>query len=324
MVVLVLLTNIAVGIFSTSKEGIAEPIVFFLVMAVLRYGFKDRRVWALCVTGAISYTAFIYPYSQYIRSNGGREGSMSSRVGAMEGVIGRMASDPDFRSSMHTVTAPSREGYLGRQSLEPFDRFAMLGLADLLVSGTNDSEFTGWQTITLGFKLMVPSFLYPDKPIFSAGNFLGHIAGEVGVGDETTQCAYGFMANFYNAFSFPGVFFGTALCFALFYYILRWGFGNPRWRRRPGGSTVWMIVLIAAFHHTILESAVSGLMPQMMLPVVVFCFYSAAKVLVVAMDVFSGRSERRKRDSSASYARYPAGIPIYTSQYDHRTQALGR
>ena len=133
-------------------------------------------------------------------------------------ILSGMLTDASFRSSIDENIAASKEGYLHLKSLAPFDRFAMVGLADALIAGTDESGFTGWETITWGFKLMVPSFIYPDKPIYPASNYLAHIANEVSDDDYTTQVSYGIMANFYNAFSFPGVFIGTAVFIGGFYY----------------------------------------------------------------------------------------------------------
>ena len=61
----------------------------------------------------------------------------------------------------------------------------MVGEADRLIYATEQQQaFTGWETITWGFKLLMPSFLYPGKPIFEAANYLSHIAG------ESNPCGY--------------------------------------------------------------------------------------------------------------------------------------
>jgi hypothetical protein len=164
-----------------------------------------------------------------------------------------------------------------------------MGLADTLVAGTDESGQTGWETITWGFKLMVPSFIYPDKPIYPASNFLGHIAHEVSDDDYTTQVSYGIMANFYNAFSYPGVFIGTAVFIGSFYYILRLGFGRARCERRTAGTTAWFVLIIAHYHHMLVEAAVSGLMPSLLLPLDAYAIFLAAKGLLFGYDLFSTR-----------------------------------
>ena len=123
----------------------------------------------------------------------------------------------------------------------------MIGEADRLIAGTEqENEFTGWQEITWGFKLMAPkSWIFPDKPIIPSANLLGHIANDLAPQDHFTQMAYGSMADFYNAFSYPGVLFGSVALFAAIYYLLRVGFGNPQGKPghsdRPSGSSLSLL-----------------------------------------------------------------------------------
>ena len=45
LVLSILLLEVAIGIVSTSKERISAPIAFYILVGVLRYGWKDRRIW---------------------------------------------------------------------------------------------------------------------------------------------------------------------------------------------------------------------------------------------------------------------------------------
>jgi hypothetical protein len=116
---------------------------------------------------------------------------------------------------------------------------------------------------------MTPSFLYPAKPVLEAGNYLAHIAGEVGATDNTTEVSYGVMANLYNAFSFTGVLFGTSAFFACFYYWIRMFLGEAKWDGMPTTSTLFFIWLIALYGHSIVESSLSGVIPSMLFPSIV-------------------------------------------------------
>jgi hypothetical protein len=156
----------------------------------------------------------------------------------------------------------------------------MVSEADKLIAATKRQQaFTGWATIAWGFKLLTPSVLYPNKPVFEAGNYLAHIVGEVGSSDTTTQVSYGIMANLYNAFSFAGVLLGTPIFFAVFYYWVRIFLGDPRWERLPTASTLWFIWFVASFHHSIVESALSGIIASFSFPVVLALVYVLSRGL---------------------------------------------
>ena len=269
-----------VGIFSTTKQDAMEPLAFYFLVGFLRYGWREIRLWGVVSVALVYYAVIIFPYSQYVRHAGGREGTFQQRADVTTDVFWRIAGDQEFRSTI-TERVSKGSSYFGETFFAPFGRLAMVSEADKLIAATERQQaFTGWETITWGFKLATPSFLYPDKPVFEAGNYLGHIAGEVGRSDTTTQISYGVMANWYNAFSYTGVLIGTPLFFALLYYWLRMFLGNARWEGLPTISALWFLWLVASFQHSIVESTLSGLVPSLTLPLLV-------GVLIALADAFS-------------------------------------
>jgi hypothetical protein len=256
-----------------------EPLAFYAFVGFLRYGWGDLRLWSLVSLGSLYFALVVFPYSQYIRNAGGREGTFEHRAEVTLDAFLRMNGSQEFRS---TVTERVSKGpsFFERPELAPFTRLAMVGDADKLISATEQKqEFTGWETITWGFKLMTPSFLYPDKPVFEAGNYLGRIGGEINPSDKTTQISYGVMANFYNAFSFSGVAIGTTLFFGAFYYWIRLFLGDARSDGMPTTSTLWFIWLIASFQHSIVESSLPGVVASLAFPVVIAMVYVLAKLV---------------------------------------------
>jgi hypothetical protein len=265
-----------VGIFSTSKEDAIEPLAFYLLVGFMRYGLRNIRLWSLVAAGLAYYSLIVFPYSQYVRHNGGREGSISQRAQVTRDTFVQMITDPNFRST--TAEKVSATGYFAEPSMAPFNRLAMVGEADRLIAASEQQgSFTGWETITWGFKLLTPSILLPDKPVFEAGNYLGHIVGEVNSSDTTTQISYGLMANFYNAFGLAGVFLGTTIFFGGFYYWIRVFLGDARWDGLPSTSGLWFIWVIATFEHSIAESAVSGMIASLSFPFVLGLLWLTAK-----------------------------------------------
>jgi hypothetical protein len=261
--------SIVIGIFSTSKQDAIEPLVFYVFVGLLRYGWRDLRLWSIASLGLLYFAVIVFPYSQYVRDAGGRKGTFADRAEITEDVFWRMTSNQEFRSTI-TERVTKTNPYFNIGLLAPFSRLAMVSEADRLISTTEQQQaFTGWKTITWGFKLLTPSILYPDKPIAEAGNYLAHIAGDVGPSDEGTQVSYGIMANLYNAFSLFGVVIGTPVFFAGLYYWIRIFVGDARWDGMPTTSTLWFIWLIALFQHSIVESSLSGIMASLAFPLVI-------------------------------------------------------
>jgi hypothetical protein len=270
-----------VGVFSTNKQDAMEPLAFYFLMGFLRFGWREIRLWALVAAALFYYAVIIFPYSQYVRHAGGREGTFQQRAEVTKDIFWRIAGDQGFRSSV-TERVSKGKSYFGETAFAPFGRLAMVSEADKLIAATaRQQAFTGWETVTWGFKLATPSFLYPDKPVFEAGNYLGHIAGEVGRSDMTTQISYGVMANWYNAFSYPGVLIGTPVFFAVFYYWFRTFLGDARWEGLPTISALWFLWLVASFQHSIVESTLSGLIATLSLPVGVAMMFALASVFSI-------------------------------------------
>jgi hypothetical protein len=276
-VILALLTwSALVGIFSTSKQDAIEPLLFYVLVGFMRYGLRDIRLWSLVSAGVLYYGMIVFPYAQYVRHSGGREGTLSQRAQVTKDTFLRIVSDRDFRTA--TTDRVNQGQYFQQGALSPFNRLAMVGEADKLISATQrENAFTGWETIVWGFKLVTPSFLMPDKPVFESGNYLAHIVGEVAANDTTTQVSYGVMANLYNAFSLIGVVVGTPLFFGAFYYWIRIFLGEARWTGAPTSSGLWFIWLVASFQHSIVESTLAGLLASLSFPLVLALLYMGAK-----------------------------------------------
>jgi hypothetical protein len=287
--VTVLAIGIVMGIFTTSKLEAMESLVLWILVGSLKYGLRDKRIVALSAMGILYYSAVIYPYSQFVRSHGGREGGVSERVQAIKDVFWTATTDGAFRQSVLAKSDdPNASFFEGDEALKPFGRLAMVGQADRLVAATIDQQSrTGWYTLKQGFELATPSFIYPDKPIYGTGNYLGHITGEVGPRDQVTQVSYGVMATFFNAFSYSGVFFGSVVFFCCLYYILRLFFSNPRASMSPSASTLWFVFIVATFQHTLVEETVAGLIATWRVPVAVLVMCMIARFVCALLPEYA-------------------------------------
>jgi hypothetical protein len=261
LVVTILMLELGFGIVSTTKQGTMEPLLCYLGVGAIRYGIKSKALWGLVAAGGVFYVSIVYPYSQYVRDHGGRNGSIRERLQVIQEVFLNVTTNSDFRNMVDSQIS-NGDFYLNREGLRPVSRLAMIGEADRLIAATDDTQsYTGWETITNGFRLMMPSFLVSDKPTSGGGNFLGHIVGELAPDDMTTQVSYGFMANFYNAFGLYGVLFGTIIFIAIFHYVIRLWFSTPYLEFGPWGSSIWYVLLGMLFEHNLIEGPVGNMLP---------------------------------------------------------------
>jgi len=259
LTVVVLLSELGLGLFSTGKLEIMEPLMYFCLVAVLRLGWRDKRIWTMGAAIVLLYGLLVYPYSQYIRDYGGREGGASSRLAAVKGTVAGMLADTNFRAVISSYSEPLTDRYWGVSGLAPFARFAMIGEGDRLIAATEQTQsYTGWETITWELKMLVPRVLYPQKPVVGPGAYLAHIAGDSPPEDDTTQWAYGPFAIFYSAFGLVGVGLGSVIGFAAYYAWSALFFGNPRPVAAPVPAALWFVCIFGLNQHTLAESGVTG------------------------------------------------------------------
>jgi hypothetical protein len=310
----ILIMGSVLGVFATGKQESMEPLLFYVAISFIRYGLRDKRLLALSAAGILYYGLIIYPYSQYVRHNGGRQGNLSSRLDAVRGTFWSMLTDPDFRRYANDKVSRNDTAarFFGTDKLDAFERFAMISQADRLIHDTDVLQaFSGWETITWGLKMCIPSFIYHDKPVFGTGNYLGQITGEVSSGNQSTQISFGVLANFYNAFALPGVFFGSLIFFGIFNYSFRFWFASPRITRLPMGSTIWAVLLIATFHHLIVEESLAGLIiPTLEFPLAVLFLFKVSKF--ISRFLPSTGDQRLMRTAAGTYGRIIHSLPART------------
>ena len=274
LVLFTLALSILVGIYSTSKQGMLDPLLYLVLTILQIKGVRYKPLWVILISGVLLYINIIYPFSTYIRNAGGREGNTAERITLMSNVLPRMVLDKEYRNSLTTSLSQSKSkasvAYLPIAS-ESLNRFAMVSEADKLIAASMNSEHTGWETITWGLQMILPRFLYSEKPVFAANNYLAHIVGELHPRDTTTQISYGFMANFYNAFGFIGVIVGSTLLISSLYYWLALFFGNPT------NINIWIILVFGQYNHVLPEQAVSGIISSIWFPVVTLIAFLLSK-----------------------------------------------
>ena len=88
--------SVLIGFFSTGKQAAMEPFVFYVLVGFLRYGWRDMRLWSLVLIGGAYYAMIVFPYSQYVRNAGGREGTLAHRAEVTKDIFWRITSSQDF------------------------------------------------------------------------------------------------------------------------------------------------------------------------------------------------------------------------------------
>jgi len=274
-----------IGVLSNSKQSMAEPVVFYILMAIARYGWRHPVGWVVVPIGLVLFQFFIYPISQYARNAGGTTKNPIEAAIATGGIVGDYLTNASFREYVRGQATSGGHWDDGTAYLPPklvaVGRFALVGEADRLVSASNVYQLTEWDTITNSLLLAVPHFLYPNKPQEGSGNYLARYTGDLPSTDVSTQVSYGFMANSYNAFGIGWV-FPLSLLTVLLVLIPVSLISHGKAYENP-----WSMFALVSLHQAYAESSFSGLFGAFQMPIL------AAALLATALAFLwiQGRSQ---------------------------------
>jgi len=223
------ITLLAVNAFFTLISVSRASVLIILVAVAVPYVLGKQRVTAPLVAsilaGLLLFVFVLSPVMLYLRSGNLEYYSFSQRIGNFATFWADTVSNPGSVAEYRTEV--SAEGYyLILDYFENYygglERFAILPDSDRLISGTVlGNQHGGWRTILWAVEMVPPRFVYPDKPLYGPGSYLGHVTGQAAPGDTTTQWVVGWPAELYYAFSYRGVFIGTVAVLGLFFLALK-------------------------------------------------------------------------------------------------------
>ena len=245
------------GILGSSKQGMADPFALYTMMALARYGLRHPFAWLGLPATVLLFQFFISPIGQYARNEGARDKDPRQAAIATSDIVIGYLTDSRFRdrvlsAEQNVVDWGQKQAYYLDDKFRAFYRIAMIGEADRLISATDRITYSGFETIENALLIVVPHFLYPNKPRAGAGNFLGRFAGDLSEEDDTTQVSFGFMANAYNAYGTAGVLPLSFLSALIVLGLVSFSASGPVY------SDPWSLLALSAIHQSYVEGALTG------------------------------------------------------------------
>jgi hypothetical protein len=265
LVIISLLVSAVPGVLEASKQGVMNPVAALWISVLLLRGPRYKPLWLLTGASLIIFIGVVYPLVQASRG-AVRRGTLQERLSAINNVSRGLASAESGAIFDEMIDREVVEPYLPR-AVAPLDRFVRYIEASRLIEATvNDGVYTGFFTLVWGLQLIPPRMLSPNKPLSSPNNWLGQYTGDIHSDDEISNCAYGFMASFFNAFGYWGAFFGSFLLYGLMTYWLRL-FVEDR-----AGPNIWVLTLFLLFDLHLVEDSAGGLMYSVWIPLPVLLY----------------------------------------------------
>jgi hypothetical protein len=226
------------------------------VLAACAFKFTIRGAHLIMFLAVVMVAAFIfYPFGQLARNEvrgfgfkdtikeSGR--FMAEHFGSLDGFQEMLSAE---------ANAPPEQDYYNyyRKPLGLLERLSLIKMADLLTAVTLREGTSGWETVTHGFKMMVPRAIYPQKPVWNTGEVLAQKVGMLAEDDESTQVSFGFIADAFSAFGWWGaVVIPFLLCLG-FFLVYKYLLGNLR-------QSIWGIFFVAQFQHAFTEATIASM-----------------------------------------------------------------
>jgi hypothetical protein len=237
--IVALIYSSSIGFAAASKQGMYAPLFsYFLVCAGLRYRFRAMQVLLIVLWLAFAI-GFLFPWAQYARAF-----TRQPTLGKTLTTTYKMVINPDTYSDMYRWYQDSKvlnedvnqvqlcydhpQGLIDRESLVCAD--------DALIDLTLHTSAVGPEYLLKGFAMVVPHFMWPNRPSIFLGNVYGRDTGIVGEGDETTQAAFAPVGDAFREFGWSGVVVVMPVMFFFTFIVLDNIFGDTR-------NTPWGLVM---------------------------------------------------------------------------------
>jgi hypothetical protein len=299
-------TLFSYGVLTSSKEAIFDPFLFLVLTAIaFRFRFRTAHFAGLVAVALLANFVF-FPFAQMARS-ATRGYDFADTVKETGRFIGKnfgssenVADFLDEFEEQEQVYADSRY-YDGAFGL--LERVSLIKAVDLLVTATLNEGHSGWETVTHGLRMLLPRAINPHKPAIGTGNFLGQKTRLLDEDDLGTQVSFGFIADGFSSFGWPGAVLIPLLVTFTFFTVFKFLIG-------PVDQNVWCAYFFCLFQHQFTEQTISAMILMTLQQPLIFC---ATYVTVTRASRFliacGQRGRARGRVSIPAAARIAAPPP---------------
>lgn len=248
-----MLYSSGIGFAAASKQGMYAPIFsYFLVCAGLRYSFRRLQVFFILFWIAFAL-GFLFPWAQYARSFTRQPTLGKTVVAAYEALINPNTIPAMYRWYHDSQILNEDVNQVQLCYDHPhglIDRESLICADDALIDLTLHTKPVGPDYLITGFEMVVPHFMWPDRPSVFLGNVYGRDTGLVGDEDTSTQAAFAPVGDAYREFGWSGVSIVLPVLFFLTFLVVDNVFGDTR-------NTPWGLLMV---------SYVAVIAPGMLLP----------------------------------------------------------
>jgi hypothetical protein len=177
------------GFLWGSRQGFVEPFaIIFLTCYLRNFRFQKRHLAIATGLGTVFFL-FVSPF--YLYARGARESPTLGELATT--MIQTLEQAPSKWSSITydvgnaAVESDRAVNYFDSPGAVTLNRFALIGPDSTLIRACSTGFRYGFTTLRLDFLSEIPRFLYPGKPEYGSGHYLGQLDGQESDLIETTS-----------------------------------------------------------------------------------------------------------------------------------------
>jgi hypothetical protein len=242
-----------IGFLGTSRGGIVVPILVYALTCYVK-GFQFRRKhYITAALGIVAFVTVISPIEIYLRQFREPEKPFWERNYT---ILYHFATIPDWP----TVAAASEEAnqesagriiYYQRSGTFVLGRFSMIRPDSNLINACSGGYHYGFTALKTDLLVLIPYFLYKNKPVNNSSEILGRVSGVITDEMENTYPSFSAISDSYGAFEWWGVILVAMFLFPAVIIIYESIFDI----RRP-----WGIVALGVLFTSGRETGIGGLL----------------------------------------------------------------
>jgi hypothetical protein len=200
---------IVFGLLNTERIGVIRPAFAYALTCHLN-GFEFKRkhyIWA--VAGIVAFVTIISPYFIYSRSLGLALGGKPFLEKSQE-VFHLLTTPTDWTavaaaSSVAEGSGEGRSNYYSLPGTFVLSRLSLIRVDSNMISTCSGGYHYGFQAVKIDALMMIPHFLYRDKPTSNSGTIIGHVTGLTSDETENSYAGISAIGDTYGGFGLLGV-----------------------------------------------------------------------------------------------------------------------
>lgn len=227
---LAIISSVLFGVLAAERANAANSLIIFaLTLYAFKFKLRPTHYVFFAIVGYL-LQFIIFPYSLYARGEGGvRIGAFEDRIAKAANLLVEFTFYPRDKKQVVDTIDPlwpwhrQRMYYYG-QSINTLERYSIILTTDNIVNSVLQRGAKGGDTLTVGFDMLLPRFLNPDKEALgTAAEIANYGDGLINPGDYYTQITMGIVPEGFYAYKWAGVFFLpfiVSLCYFSVYRLL--------------------------------------------------------------------------------------------------------